>query len=138
MLPLLDASFLFLPPGVQGKDSPVKGQWLMELLVGPDDGVPEEGVEEPDPSKFADPVGCHSIIYLYAFIAQKNIQGDWWSSVYESSEWPENDGTCQENNEGVLVVGLSSDMASLPDSSAVNSLADRFRELVRAQGGDIA
>jgi len=78
---------------------------------------------------------CHSIIYLYAFVARKDIQGDWWNNVYDCSTWPEIDGASEENSEGVLVIRLSADMASLPDSFAVNSLADRFRELVKAQGG---
>ena len=31
MLPLFDASLLFLPPGVDPNSGPQKGQWLLEL-----------------------------------------------------------------------------------------------------------
>jgi len=49
MLPLFDACFLFLPPGVQSKETPVKGKWLLELRVVPDDGEPDDSEEEAEP-----------------------------------------------------------------------------------------
>jgi hypothetical protein len=139
MLPLFDASFLYLLPGVNATDAPRKGQWLLELLLSPDDGQPEGGRGEANPAEFADPAQCHSKIYLYAFIVQEDVQGkDWWRGVYQNSEWPEEDGVVKANGAGVCVIGLSSDLASLADSSAVDSLADRFRELVKTQGGNVA
>ena len=137
MLPLFDASFLCLGPGISPSATPQKGEWLFELLLSPDDGHPEGGRGEADPVEFADPAQCHSTLYLYAFIVQEDMQGkkEWWRDVYQNSEWPEEDGVPEVNGAGVCVVGLSSDLASLADSSAVDELADRFRELVKAHGG---
>ena len=138
MLPLFDASFLFLPPGVVPSSAPQKGQWLLELLLCVDDGEPEGGRGEPNPAEFADPTTCHSMICLYAFIVQEDIQGEWWRNVYQRSEWPEEDGVAETNSSGVRVVALSSDLAALSDSASVNSLAERLRELVISVGGNVA
>jgi hypothetical protein len=78
-------------------------------------------------------------LYMYAFIVKEDMPGKkWWRNVYEDSEWPNEDGVAESNDAGVSVIGLSSDLASLADSSAVDSLADRFRELVKAHGGIVA
>jgi hypothetical protein len=137
MLPLFDASFLFLPRGVDPNNAPRNGQWLLVLQLCPDDGQPEGGKGEPNPAEFADPVGCRSMIYLYAFIVQEDIQGEWWRNVYKSSEWPEADGVAETNSQGVCAIGLSREVASLSDSAAASGLADRFRELVRTKGGKV-
>jgi hypothetical protein len=138
MLPLFDASFLFLPPGVVPSSAPQKGQWLLQLILCIDDGQPEGGRGEPNPVEFADATMCHSMIYLYAFIVQEDIQGEWWRNVYLKSEWPEEDGVAETNSQGVRVVALSSDLAALSDSASVIRLGDQFRELVISQGGNIA
>ena len=139
MLPLFDASFLYLPPGVKGDDPPQRGQWLLELLSNPDDGQPESGRGDPNPADFADPAQCRSTLYMYALIVKEDMPGKkWWRNVYEASEWPDEDGVAESNDAGVSVIGLSSDLASLADSSAVDSLADRFRELVKEHGGIVA
>jgi hypothetical protein len=137
MLPLFDASFLFLPPGVNPSDAPRKGQWLLELLICPDDGQPEKGgTGEVNPVDFPDPAGCHSMIHLYACIIQEDMQGGWWR-LYSSLEWPEEDGVAEAGSAGVRLIALSGDLASLSNSAAVKDLADRFRELVNAQGGNV-
>lgn len=138
MLPLFDASFLFLQPEATNASAPRKGQWALEVLLCFDDGQPEGGRGEPNPADFANPALCRSKIYLYAYVVQEDIQGEWWRHVYQSSEWPEEDGIAETNTKGVRVIGLSSDLASLSDSSAVFELADRFGELVRAQGGSVS
>lgn len=62
MLPLFDANFLYLPPGVKSTDTPRKGQWLLEIIVCPDDGEPEGGKGESNPLEFGDPAKCSSKI----------------------------------------------------------------------------
>ena len=48
------------------------------------------------------------------FIVQEDLHGkDWWRGVYQNAEWPDADGVVTENEAGVSVVGLSSDLASL-------------------------
>lgn len=135
LLPMYNASFLFLPHGFE-PDAPRKGQWLLELLFY-DDGEPDGGGEEPNPAEFDDPAESHSKIYLCAFISQENLQKNWYSGIYVASEWPELDEVPEAKLDGVRVIGLSVDIASLPDSSAVDALADRFRALVKRQGGNI-
>ena len=139
MLPLFDASFLYLPQGVSGTDTPRKGQWMLELLISPDEGEPEDATDESNPAEFADPARCRSKLYLDAFIIEEDLPGqNWWDGVYQSSEWPEEDGGATPHDEGFVVIGLSADLALLSDSTAVDRLADRFRELVKAHGGDVA
>jgi hypothetical protein len=138
MLPLFGARFLYLPPGVRAGDPPQGGQWLLELILGPDDGEPEAGRGDPDPADFPDPTQCHSMIYLHARIIQADMPGkNWWSYGYEKSEWPELDEVAKDNDAGVRVIGLSRDLAVLMDPSAVDALADRFQELVKGQGGNV-
>lgn len=137
MLPLFDASFLFLPPGVNPGDVPRKGQWLLKLLVRPDDGRKENGGRgEVNPVDFPDPAECHSMIHLYSCIVQEDVSGGWWR-LYSNQKWPEEDGVAQTGGASVRLIALSGDLASLSDLAAVKDLAGRFRELVKAQGGNL-
>jgi hypothetical protein len=133
MLPINDASFLFLPPDAD-HNTPRKGEWLLEILFY-DDGEPDESSEELTLQGFRDPAESHSKIYLCAFVAQEDLgEMNWHSAVYQKTEWPEQEGVPEARGEGLRVIGLSVDLADLPDSSAVENLAERFRNLVNAQG----
>lgn len=75
---------------------------------------------------------------VYAFVVQNDLEGkDWWRGVYQNSEWPDEDGVVKANGSGAWTVGLSRDIASLIDSSAVDEFANCFRQVVSAHGGRI-
>jgi hypothetical protein len=132
MLPIHNASFLFLPPGAD-RNAPRKGEWLLEIQFY-DDGEPEESWEEPTPQEFKDPTESHSKIYLYAFVAQQDLGAiNWYHDLYYETDWPAVDEVPETTAEGLLAVGLSIDLADLPNSAAVENLAERFRNLVKAQ-----
>ncbi|MGA3023562.1 MAG: hypothetical protein ABSF98_02210 [Bryobacteraceae bacterium] len=133
MIPLWDASFLFLPPDGD-PHAQAKGQWLLEVLVSPDDGYPEDDARELRPADFKDPVECRSTIYLCAIIALKDMERNWYSEIYLNTEWPKEDGV-PETRDDVCVVGLTVDLSILPDYESIESVGERFREVVRAAGG---
>jgi hypothetical protein len=133
MLPLFDASLLYLPSGVDANDKPRQGQWLLELVICPDD----DGEEHENPNDFRDARESRSMIYLYGFVVTKYLRGRRWWDVYQSVEWPETDRVVEANEDGVSLVALSTNLASLPDAAAIDSLAKEFRDLVRKQGGTV-
>jgi hypothetical protein len=133
MLPLLGASFLFLPPdGDSGAQE--KGQWLLEVLVDADDGCPDEGVQELRPADFKDAGECHSSVYLCAFIALRDMTRNWYYDIYLNTEWPEVE-EIGEARDDVCVVGMTIDLATLPDRASIESASERFRKMVKKAGG---
>jgi hypothetical protein len=73
-------------------------------------------------------------------MAPDNVQGN-WENVYNTarrSPWPKEDAVVKANDGGVRIISLSSDLASLADSSDVDSFADRFRERVEKEAGRVA
>jgi hypothetical protein len=135
LLPLFDASFLFLPLEAD-HNAQRKGAWLFEVLVSPDDGYPEEAAEEMNPADLTDPADSRSTIYLCAFIALKDMEKNWYSGIYLDTEWPAKDEVAETRGD-VRVVSLTMDLSALPDGDSIQDLAERFRSLVRDAGDSV-
>lgn len=132
MLPIHNASFLFLPAGAD-PNAPRQGDWLLEVVFY-DDGEPEVSSGEPAPQEFRDPAESRSKIQLCAFVAKQDLgEKNWYHDLYGETDWPEADERPEASDEGLRVLSLSVDLADLPDSSAVENLAERFLKLVKAQ-----
>ena len=134
-LPVFNASFLFLPPDTNDGEQR-KGQWLLDIHVVPDTGFSKRGKMEPDPANFPDPNKCQSMLGLYAFIVTKHVKKNWVFGIWGKYEWPEQDGVADTDEEGgIRVLGLRTGLAHLGDRDAVLTLANRFRDMVRKEGG---
>jgi hypothetical protein len=133
-VPLYNASFLFVPPDAEGA-AQRKGEWLLEVLVAPDTGFTERGKSEANPADFPDPAQCESRLKLYAFIVLRDMKKNWVFGIYEKTSWPEQDGIAETDDNGVRVIGLQANLARLADRDAVRALVDRFREMVKREGG---
>ncbi len=129
LLPLHQASFLYLPPDAD-RNRPAAGQWMLEIVVKADDGFedPETG-DEPDASDFTDATSTSSKISMYGWLCTASCERHWLNGVWHHGEWPDEDGAPVEHSTPPFkIVGQSFDLAELADESAVKDAVAKFKE----------
>jgi hypothetical protein len=137
MLPMVEASYLFLPGGVD-RNLTLPGQWMLEVNVASDSGFkkPDDN-SEPDPADFEDPATSTSNVTLYAWYCTGQSKLNWFSGVWNYTEWPtEEEGWFREHAEPPFkIFGRSIDLADLPDKASVKFAAGAFRNDASARFG---
>jgi hypothetical protein len=130
MLPMMKASYLYLPSDVD-RNSTKPGQWMLEILVESDSGFdcPEDGTE-PDPANFKEAAESTSSISIYAWYCTGVANVNWFNGVWKQISWPEIDGEPFENADPpFLIVKKTLNITSLFDKGAVQAAASEFKEM---------
>ncbi|MEW9305460.1 hypothetical protein [Labrys neptuniae] len=129
MLPMLEASYLFLPSGVD-RNSTMPGTWMLEVHVESDSGFedPHDGTE-PNPEQFKDAALSKSKVSIYAWYCTGQTNLNWFTNVWSSLDWPENEqgGVVEYVDPPFKIFGRTLDLSALPSKESVSIAAAMFR-----------
>ncbi len=137
MLPMVEASYLFLPGGID-RNATLPGQWMLEVNVSSDSGFEQnDDRTEPDPADFADAAASTSTITLYAWYCTGQTSLNWFNGIWRNTEWPaeEGDWFVEHAEPPFKIFGRRIDLAHLPDQASVTTAAASFRADASARFG---
>ena len=132
LIPAYHFSLLYLPGDATPKPKP--GDWMLEINFKADSGYLELESEEGDPTKFEAPERCTSTMGLYAWACTSSKVSDWYWSVWNVLEWPD-DVFKEYKKEGIKVVGQTTSLATIPTKDAIVRDVDTFKALCRKKLG---
>lgn len=132
MLPMVRASFLFLPTGAD-PNAPKSSQWMLELLLNTDSGFEAPPKGEPDPETFAVAEQCQTTLRAIAWRPTSNTQLNWLHGLWKQAPWPKEDGEAIETvSPPLLGISQTFQLSRLRDRAAVRSAAAEFKDLASA------
>ena len=131
MLPMVQASYLFLPSGAD-PNSPRRGEWMLEISVLSDSGFDEpKGGAEPDASDFPDAAECASTMSLFAWYCKEDCDVNWFNMVWNRMEWPKSDEEVIESDSPpIRVVRKNFNLEMLGNKDAVRDAALKLKGLL--------
>ena len=128
MLPMVQASYLFLPSGID-PNSTLPGQWMLEVQVQSDGGFeePEDG-SEPDPANFEAAEESTSSLVIFAWYCRGETTRNWYGGVWNVLSWPQTDAGLIENADPpIAVFRRNFDLALLGNRDEVRAAVNSFR-----------
>lgn len=138
MLPLVRASFLYLPEDADNNVT-CEGQWMLEIHLDSDTGYPndfKQGAPDPDPSTFPSVELSATTLVIYAWYCTKTTKQNWFNEVYSRLNWPEADGVLAESTKPAFrVVGKTFDLTTLATAEDITTAVASFRAMARASLG---
>ena len=140
MLPMVRASYLFLPGG-SDHNATLPGQWMLEVFINSDGGFSEaEDGYEPDPANFEAAEKSTSTVSLFAWYCRGETSKNWLGGVWKTLDWPGADGEKVDHADPPFTVFRRDfDLATLPDKDAVRAAAASFQASAsEALGIDLA
>lgn len=129
MLPMMRASFLFLPAGAD-PNAVSPDQWMLELVLDSDSGFEAPPQGEPDPRNFLEVERCATTLRAIAWRPTRKAKLNWLHGLWNQAFWPAHDGVKVETSTPPLSsVAQTFDLQSLNDRQAVRVAAGQFRFL---------
>lgn len=128
MLPMVSASYLFLPGGTN-HNATVTGQWMLEVLVESDRGfLDTEDGSEPDPASFEPAEKVESTISIFAWYCRGETSKNWVGGVWKVLPWPEGDSVKIDHaDQPFTTFRRDFNLAALPDKDAVRAAVASFQ-----------
>ncbi len=130
-LPLLDASILYLPAGIdpQAQDP---AHWMLEVRLHSDSLRPHRPKRLTRIPWAANPAG-ESLLVTYAHRPGESRQA-WWTDLWYRSKWPESDDTPWMDADGRKVVRMTHRVEDLLDETGVSAAMTTFLEHLARHG----
>lgn len=130
LLPMLSASFLYLPSSAD-RTMANKGQWMLDVAVVSDSGYPEgDQLSEPDPAKFEPVEVSNSSIELYVFQSLSRRPIRWINDLWHGVEWPGHLQLQESADPAARMFGMSFDLAGLGTADRIQTAVSKFRAQV--------
>ena len=129
-LPLYSFSVAYLPENT-AHNQMKPGGWMLEIHIEADNGF-DFGNREPDPARLEPAELCESQLYLCAWRCHRETTvGNWWTTVWEAFDWPEEDKEVVPLGDGAFsVVGLTAQLETIDSQESLNGIADEFKALI--------
>lgn len=135
-LPLYDFCVFYQPLG-QDVHHHQRGDWMLVIRVSSDSGYKSEGRVEPDSVQFEDPAVSNSVLRLYLYYCEAEVDGNWFYDVFNANAWPSDQDVESSEKDGVKTLGHKIALEGLAGAEQIQREVEGFKEKCQTAFGQL-